>query len=169
MPVECGSSVHVLFVCLGNICRSPTAEGVLRMLVGARQLDAAVSIDSAGLIDANAGRPPDPQAVLAARNHGVMLSGVARRIRARDFDDTDLLVAMDHQNVAALRGLAPASFDLAKLLLLGDFARRGAIGAIPDPYGLDQSHFDAAFGMIEEACHGLFDHLLAMLGPADVS
>src|SRR5271156_3601150 len=99
--------VRILFVCLGNICRSPTAEGVMRALVREAGLESSIELDSAGTGGWHVGSPPDERATETARAQGIVLEGAARQIRAADFEDFDLIVAMDRKNLADLRRLAP--------------------------------------------------------------
>ena len=113
--------VRVLFVCMGNICRSPTAEGVMRALVADAGLSDAIEIDSAGTGGWHAGAPPDSRAVAAARLRGIELTGAARQVRRRDFEDFDLLVALDADNARDLRRLAPDADAAAKVRRLREF------------------------------------------------
>src|SRR3954447_16701919 len=108
MPgVTADAKTRLLFVCLGNICRSPTAEGVMRRLVRERGLEARVDVESAGTGDWHAGEPPDPRAADAARRRGTDLGGAARQVTPADFEHFDLLLAMDRDNLRDLRAMAP--------------------------------------------------------------
>src|SRR3954464_13024007 len=98
---------RLLFVCMGNICRSPTAEGVMRSLVREAGLEDEIVIDSAGTGGWHAGDPPDRRANEAARRRGVVLEGAARQLRLQDFEDFDLLLALDRENLRGIRALAP--------------------------------------------------------------
>ena len=100
--------MRLLFVCLGNICRSPTAEGTMRALVRQAGLDGQVTMDSAGTGGWHVGEPPDMRAIIAARARGIELNGAAREVTREDFDDFDLVLAMDRANLRALRRLAPS-------------------------------------------------------------
>ena len=154
--------MRLLFVCLGNICRSPTAEGVMRHLVGERGLEDAVTIDSAGTGSWHVGEPPDARATAAARERGVTLEGAARQVRPSDFEDFDLVLAADRENLAALRRVAPNQEAAAKVRLLREFDPE-AVEAddldVPDPYY--EGGFDHVFGVVERACDGLLDHVVA--------
>src|SRR3954471_23010176 len=113
--------MRVLFVCMGNICRSPTAEGVLRRLVRDEGLSDQVEIDSAGTGGWHVGSPPDERATEAARRRGIERAGAARQVEAEDFERFDLILAMDRDNLEALRQLAPDDAARDKVrLLLGD-------------------------------------------------
>src|SRR5262245_3545136 len=103
--------VRILFVCMGNICRSPTAEGVMRYLLEERGLDGEIELDSAGTGGWHVGAPPDARATEAARARGITLEGAARQVTRADFEDFDVLVAMDRDNLADLRAMAPAGTE----------------------------------------------------------
>jgi protein-tyrosine phosphatase len=148
------SAMRILFVCTGNICRSPMAKGVMRKLVADRGLADRVVIDSAGTGGWQVGEPPDPRAVAAAAARGYALDGVARQVAAADFRDFDLIVAMDHYNVRWLRDRAPDREARLKIrLLLGD-------ADVPDPYSGPASAFDRALDLIVGGCRELLDELL---------
>jgi protein-tyrosine phosphatase len=148
------SRVLLLFVCMGNICRSPTAEAVMRDLVAREGLEDRIVIDSAGTGDWHVGDAPDRRATAAARGRGITLEGAARQVRAADFAGHDLILAADAENVAALRAVAPDAEAAAKVRRLREFdpeaVRAGALD-VPDPY----------FGGDEAACRGLVEHLRA--------
>jgi protein-tyrosine phosphatase len=153
--------VRILFVCMGNICRSPTAEGVLRHLVAERGLEDEIEIDSAGTGGWHAGDPPDSRSAAAARRRGIALTGAARQVRAADFEDFDLLLAMDRDNVADLRERAPAGTE-DKVRLLREFDRASAGGRnldVPDPYYGGPDGFDTVLDQVEAACRGLLDEI----------
>ena len=142
---------RLLFVCLGNICRSPTAEAVMQQLITARGLDSRFEVDSAGIGGWHEGEPPDRRARKAAARRGVQLRGHARTITAEDFDRFDLIVSVDESNLAALHRLAPAG-SRAEL-------RKLAPEDVPDPYYGGAGGFAAAFDMIEASCARLLDEL----------
>jgi len=152
-------TVHrILFVCLGNICRSPTAEGVFRAQVESRGLGARFEIDSAGTGDWHLGARPDGRAQRAAARRGVDLSGLrARQIAAADLARFDHIIAMDRANHADLTRLAGAKHRHKVRLLLAPGANRD--DEIPDPYYGDAAGFDRALDLIERACADLLDHL----------
>jgi protein-tyrosine phosphatase len=147
--------VRILFVCMGNICRSPTAEGVMRRLVTDAGLDDVIEIDSAGTGGWHAGEPPDARAATAARRRGVTLEGGARQVRPEDFDRFDLIVAMDRGNLRELRALAPGDGAREKLRLLV------AGQDVPDPYYGGDRGFETVLDMVEAACRELLDELRA--------
>ena len=145
--------MRILFVCMGNICRSPTAEGVMRRLVESEGLD--IEVDSAGTGGWHAGEPPDERATLAARRRGVTLEGAARQVRPADFRRFDLLVAMDRGNLRELLALAPDEEAAAKVRLLV------ADADVPDPYYGGDRGFETVLDMVEAACRELLDELRA--------
>ncbi len=152
-------SVSILFVCLGNICRSPLAEGVFRHRVGLAGLDAWVHIESAGTGGWHVGEPPDPRSVDVARRNGVSLDGQsARRVQPDDFDAFDLIVAMDGSNLRDLRRAA-GSGGRAELVLLRDFDPDPGDGDVPDPYYGGPDGFDRVFDMIDRSCSALIEHV----------
>jgi protein-tyrosine phosphatase len=150
--------VRVLFVCMGNICRSPTAEGVMRRLLEDEGLD--VEIDSAGTGGWHAGEPPDERATLAARRRGVTLEGAARQVRPEDFRRFDLLIALDRSNLRELLARAPDEEAAEKVRLLREFdpAADGDFD-VPDPYYGGDRGFETVLDMVDAACRGLIDEL----------
>jgi protein-tyrosine phosphatase len=145
---------RVLFVCLGNICRSPTAEGVFRAIAAQAGLD--VAVDSAGTGSWHVGAPPDPRAIAAAAARGYDIGGLrARQVTAKDFARFDLIVAMDRQNRADLERLRPSGSATPLRLMLDYAGRPGA--EVPDPYL--EGGFDRVIDLIEAASHGLAESL----------
>jgi len=155
----------VLMVCMGNICRSPTAEGVFRHLVRQAQLDELVHIDSAGTLDYHAGSPPDERSRRHARKRGYDLSALrARQVHRGDFEEFDLILAMDWQNLEELRLQCPVQHQ-HKLRRLMEFAPAGWGEVVADPYYGGQDDFEAVLDHVEQACRGLLDHVRAALAP----
>jgi protein-tyrosine phosphatase len=154
--------MRILFVCMGNICRSPTAEGVMRRLVDEAGLADSISVESAGTGGWHAGEPPDERATLAARRRGVRLQGAARQVRPRDFRDFDLLIAMDRANLRELLAIAPDEEAAEKVRLLREFdpSSSGDLD-VPDPYYGGDRGFETVLDMVEAACRGLLDELRA--------
>lgn len=153
--------VSVLFVCLGNICRSPTAEGVFRALCAREGLGERVRIDSAGTGGWHIGEAPDRRAQAAARRRGIDLAGQrGRQVSAADFGRFDYLLAMDRDNLAALRRLRPADFA-GHLGLFLDFAPGAPLRDVPDPYYGGVDGFDEVLDLIEAASHGLLAEIRA--------
>ena len=147
---------RVLFVCLGNICRSPTAEGAFRRAVEKRGLEEQIWIDSAGTAAWHVGSPPDPRAIEAAARRGFDISG--RQVAAEDLAGFDYILAMDRENYAELLEMAgPAHRHKVQLFL--EYAPDRPEEEVPDPYYGGISGFDRVIDLIEEACEGLLDHL----------
>jgi protein-tyrosine phosphatase len=160
---DAAEPVRLLFVCMGNICRSPTAEAVMRGLLREQGLEGAVEVDSAGTGDWHAGDPPDARAIAAARARGLPLEGAARMVAPRDFEDYDLILAADRSNLRDLRAVAPPA-AAARLHLLREFdpASEGAPDLdVPDPYYGGDEGFERVLDLIEAACRGLLDELRA--------
>ena len=152
--------MRILFVCMGNICRSPSAEGVFRHLLTQRQVDLEVEVDSAGTHDYHVGEPPDPRAVAAARRRGIDLSSLrARSVEPQDFEEFDLLIAMDEQNLRELRSRA-GPVHAARLRLMMDFAPDVGRRAVPDPYYGGPQGFEDVLDLLEQASEGLLRQLL---------
>jgi protein-tyrosine phosphatase len=154
--------VRILFVCMGNICRSPTAEGVMRRLVSQAGLDDRVEIESAGTGGWHVGEPPDERATLAARRRGVTLSGAAQQVGPDDFRRFDLLIALDRSVLRELLAIAPDEEAAEKVRLLREFdpAASGDLD-VPDPYYGGDRGFETVLDMVEAACRGLLDELRA--------
>jgi protein-tyrosine phosphatase len=145
----------VLFVCMGNICRSPTAEGVLRKMVGDAGMQDRVFIDSCGTHDYHVGAPPDSRAQAAALRRGYDLSSLrARQIAEADFEDFDLLLAMDTNNLGLLQCMCPLKHR-SKVRLLMNYASGFKSPIVPDPYYRGSNDFDMVLDYIESACRGL--------------
>ncbi|OJA58065.1 phosphotyrosine protein phosphatase [Burkholderia ubonensis] len=151
--------VAICFVCLGNICRSPTAEGVMRHQVEAAGLADRIDVDSAGTGDWHVGEPPDVRAQAAARTRGYDLSALrARQVSAADFERFDLLLAMDEANLAELRRRCPVQHR-DKVRLLMEFASGAMVSEIADPYFGGAQGFEQVLDQCEAACRGLLDTL----------
>lgn len=142
---------RVLFVCLGNICRSPTAEGVVRSLLAVEGLDGEIEVDSAGTGDRHVGAPPDRRSAEAALRRGIVLQGAARQVRRADFAAFDLILAMDSQNLHDLLALAPAGTEHKVRLFAGE--------DVPDPYYGGADGFDTVLDLVEKAGRALIDEL----------
>jgi len=150
---------RVLFVCLGNICRSPTAEGVFRHIVTGSGLKDDVHIDSAGTSDWHIGRPPDSRTIDAARSRGYDLSCLrGRQVTAKDFAKFDFVLAMDRANLDELERIRPRSFA-GHLGLFLAFGSQSTYTEVPDPYHGGARGFDLVLDLVEDACSGLVDHL----------
>ena len=150
---------RVLFVCLGNICRSPTAEGVMGRLLTTEAADLAVEVDSAGTADYHVGAAPDARSQAAAKRRGIDLSGLrARQIVAADFSRFDFILAMDGANLAHLHSIRPATAT-AHLDLLLKFAPNRVCRDVPDPYYGTKADFDQVLDLVEAGARGLIEFL----------
>ncbi len=154
--------MKILFVCMGNICRSPTAEGVFVRLLRERAPELEVEVDSAGTHDYHVGEPPDRRAIAAAARRGVDISTLrARRVDAEDFARFDLILAMDQDNRSTLLRLSPASFH-ERIRLLMEFAGEveGMLD-VPDPYYGGAVGFERVLDLVERAAEGLLREIIA--------
>ena len=159
--------VSVLMVCLGNICRSPMAEGVFRHILEEEGLDHRISVDSAGTGSWHVGESPDIRSVRTAAGHGITLTGTARQVRSEDFRAFDYIVAMDGSNLQALARFRDGTGGEAALLLLREFDPEGGPGAeVPDPYYGGPGGFEEVFAMVERSSRGLLAHILQERGEA---
>lgn len=146
---------RVLFVCSGNICRSPTAEAVMRQLVEEAGLDGMVEVDGAGTGDWHVGQPPDPRATAAAARRGIVLRGTARQVTKSDFDDFDVVAAVDDENLLRLKRIAPRG-SRARVVRLDE-------RDVPDPYYGGDSGFDDVLDQVDGACRRLLAEIRADL------
>lgn len=157
--------MRILFVCTGNICRSPSAEGVFRHLLAQRQTALPIELDSAGTHDYHVGEPPDARSIAAARRRGIDLSGLrARSVETQDFERFDLLLAMDEQNLSELQRRA-APHQRQRLRLMMDYAPDAGRRIVPDPYYGGAPGFEEVLDLLEQAANGLLQELLAAERP----
>ena len=147
--------MRILFVCLGNICRSPTAEGVLRALAAREAPELPIEVDSAGTAGYHVGQPPDPRTREAAARRGYDLSTLrARIVEPGDFERFDLILAMDRENLEVLRRRAPRDAR-ERLRLFLEFAPEGGPAEVPDPYYGGPNGFEEVLDLVEAATRGL--------------
>ncbi|MDO4714702.1 MAG: low molecular weight protein-tyrosine-phosphatase [Bacteroidales bacterium] len=149
----------LLFVCLGNICRSPMAEGVMRHLVAQADLSDVFSIDSAGTYGGHAGELPDPRMRQAAHSRGYTLTHRSRQVCVDDFENFDLLIAMDDSNYDNLRRLAPTLEAQGRIHRMADYLTHHKADHIPDPYYGGTEGFAHVIDLLEEACANLLETL----------
>ncbi len=154
-------ATRVLFVCLGNICRSPAAEGVFLHLIGRQGLEQAFQVDSAGTGDWHVGRPADPRMCAAAARRGIMLTSRARQITGHDLSRFDHVLTMDRQNLRAVRALARPAEATASIGPLTRHCRRFSVEEVPDPYHGGEQGFDRVLDLLEDACEGLLETFMA--------
>ncbi|WP_290652267.1 low molecular weight protein-tyrosine-phosphatase [Aquisalimonas sp.] len=154
-----GIKVRVLFVCMGNICRSPSAEAVFHKLLADHGLEGRIEADSAGTHAYHIGKPPDPRSQAAGRERGVEMGHLrARQVERSDFDYFDHILAMDQWNLDILLAEAPAG-QRAKVRLLVEFAENHTADEVPDPYYGGDRGFEHVLDLIEDSATGLLKHL----------
>jgi protein-tyrosine phosphatase len=151
--------VRVLFVCMGNICRSPTAEGVFRKLHGELAPELDLQADSAGTHAYHIGEPPDPRSCAAAKDRGVDISGLrGRQATFQDFHEFDYVIAMDSDNLRRLQALRPKG-SRAQLRLLLEYAPEAGLLDVPDPYYGGPGGFQRVLDLVEQGGRGLLDEI----------
>lgn len=152
--------VRVLFVCLGNICRSPAADGIMNAVVAAHGAGHRWVIDSAGTGSWHVGQLPDKRMRVHARRRGYELDHICRQVRAYDFENFDLIIAMDADNQRNLRRMAPSPEAEEKIFSMADFALCASrYDYIPDPYYEGAEGFELVLDLLESACQGLYGSL----------
>lgn len=157
--------LRLLMVCMGNICRSPTAEGVLRDRLRRAGLQQRVSVDSAGTLNRHSGEAPDPRAVRQAALRGYDLSALrARQVVEADYTRFHWLLAMDEDNLVWLQQKAPPQHGARIELLMSHARRHKSVRELPDPYYGSVAGFDRVLDLVEDACDGLVAHLQRELG-----
>lgn len=155
-------SIKVLFVCTGNICRSPTAEGVFKRFVVEAGLEERIASDSAGTHGYHIGEPPDPRTQDAASRRGYDLSALrARQVSRDDFVEFNYVLAMDQANLLALQRLCPPQHS-SRLKLFMEFGADSAVREVPDPYYGGVQGFERVLDLVEQASQGLLNHLREM-------
>ncbi len=150
----------VLFVCSGNICRSPSAEAVFRKLVEIKGLKDQFEIDSAGTGSWHVGESPDRRMKMHAKNRGYNLAGISRRINSyTDFDYYDFIIGMDNYNIRDLKDIAINESDLSKIHKMTDFSVAFNYDEIPDPWYGGEEGFELVLDLLEDSCNGLLEKL----------
>ena len=149
----------MLFVCLGNICRSAAAEEIMRNRVVHAGLEKEIDLDSAGLSSYHQGDPADSRMRAHAARRGYRITHLSRPVGYHDFFDFDMLIGMDDSNLTGLRNLAPGLPEEQKIYRMTDFCRRIPADHVPDPYYGGDSGFEAVLDILEDACDGLLDFL----------
>ncbi len=151
--------IKVLFVCTGNICRSPTAEGVFKRFVAEGGLEERIASDSAGTHSYHVGEPPDPRTQQAASRRGYDLSALrARQVSRNDFSEFDYVLAMDQANLLALQRICPPQHS-NRLKLFMEFSRDAAMREVPDPYYGGTQGFERVLDLVEQTSKQLLEHL----------
>ena len=152
--------IRVLFVCMGNICRSPLAEAVFRHLVRERGVEHRFEIDSAGTSGYHEGDPPDPRSVATARSRGITVAGASRPISHRDLDEFDYVIVMDAENRSDVDRLRAGAGGAARVHRLREWDPEGRGLDVPDPYYGGARGFEDVHDIVERSCKALLDHLL---------
>ena len=164
MPTDLDASV--LFVCLGNICRSPLAEGVLAHRLEGAGVSERVRVESAGTGAWHVGQVPDPRSIAVAAEHGIELKGHARQVRLEDFFEFTLILAMDRSNLKDLQDLESGTGSNTSVQLFSDFdPDPDTHPDVPDPYYGGEEGFERVFKMVDRTCHALVEHILGGLAP----
>ena len=155
---------RVLFVCMGNICRSPAAEGTFRHLLKQEGLEKRIECDSAGSLDFHTGAPPDARMRSAARERGFNLTGAARQIGLEDLARFDLILCMDNDNLEYVEQLAGERKHRARVRLFCEFVSDSDAREVPDPYYGGSDGFDAVMDLLEDGCANLLEHARRKIG-----
>lgn len=152
--------MKILFVCLGNICRSPGAEAVFNALIEENDLKGVMSCDSAGTDAYHVGQKADYRMRQLAKKRGYHLTSISRRFEPdRDFDQFDYIIGMDRQNVRDLKSITRNENDRKKIFLMTDFCTNKKYDSVPDPYYGGDAGFELVLDILEDACAGLFDRI----------
>lgn len=154
---------RLLFVCLGNICRSPAAEGVMRALVESKGYADRVSIRSAGTAGWHAGKLPDQRMRTAAQNRGYDLSSRARQVTENDLSEYDLVLVMDRQNLRDVQSFDRTSQFSSKIRLFCEFCTDHQESEVPDPYYGGEQGFELVLNLLEDGCRGVLEHIRSTL------
>jgi protein-tyrosine phosphatase len=149
---------RLLFVCLGNICRSPAAENIMNSLIEQENLGGEIVCDSAGTSSYHIGEPPDRRMTNAARQLGIVMTGRARQFTRADLEAFDLILAMDRENFANIQYLDSAGRYQDKVCLICDFSTRSTFKEVPDPYYGGPDGFHQVLDLLMDACQGLLEH-----------
>ena len=158
---ELSNKYKVLFVCLGNICRSPAAHGIFEHIVRENGMEGRIEVDSAGTYSGHRGELPDRRMRNAAVRRGYDLTHRSRPVSALDFLDFDLIIAMDDQNYEDLMHLAPSVEATHKIKRMANYFTTHNISYVPDPYYMGLEGFDLVLDLLEEACRTLFESLIS--------
>lgn len=150
----------LLFVCLGNICRSPAAENIMNDQLRQRNLQDKIICDSAGTSSYHLGSPPDPRMVEAAKKRGMTFVGQARRFQKSDFENFDLILAMDRENYTDILALDPQQKYRQKVRMMCDFCRYHQLKEVPDPYYGGPQGFNRVIDLLVDACEGVLDFVM---------
>lgn len=151
--------IKILFVCMGNICRSPSAEAVMNSLIANSGLSERIQCNSAGTLSYHAGEPADTRMQRHASKRGYDLVSIARQVKPNDFNEFDYIVAMDDENVSNLSGFLPSAGLASKISKMTDYCTSPNPGYVPDPYYGGSEGFEQVLDLLEDACQGLLTHI----------
>ncbi|MDR1200073.1 MAG: low molecular weight phosphotyrosine protein phosphatase [Tannerellaceae bacterium] len=161
MAAKKQEKIKILFVCMGNICRSPAAEAVMKKIVQDAGYEDRFFIDSAGMLDYHEGEPADSRMKLCASLRGYKLTSLSRPVKTDDFYDFNLLIGMDDTNINDLKRKAPDAQSLAKIHQMTEYSQKRQYDHVPDPYCGGAEGFTLALDIIEDACRGLMDTIFS--------
>lgn len=151
---------RILFVCLGNICRSPAAEGIMRDMVKRNGMEERIEVDSAGLGHWHVGELPDARMRMHGKRHGYQFLSRARMVAPDDFDKFDLVIPMDNDNLIELKAIARSPYDYKKIVPMARFLKHHPMyDTVPDPYYGGDQGFELVIHLLEDACQGLLEEL----------
>lgn len=153
--------IKVLFVCMGNICRSPSGEAVMNAYVKNAGLSDKIVCDSAGTIAYHAGEPADARMQTHAKKRNYHLTSISRQIRPDDFEQFDYIIAMDDENLHDMQAFIPDTAYVSKISKMTDYCGNDNPGYVPDPYYGGASGFEKVLDLLEDACQGLLHHIRA--------
>ena len=149
----------ILFVCLGNICRSACAEAVMKHIAAERGVSDDFEIDSAGLISYHSGEKADPRMRQHAAARGINITSIARKITTTDFSRFDYIIGMDDDNIRRLLDIAPNDDARLKISKMSDYCRTFQVNSVPDPYYGGPKDFELVLDLLDDACNGLIDSI----------
>ena len=149
----------ILFICMGNICRSPTAEAVMQTLVKQKGMEKEIECDSAGTIDYHRGNPADPRMQEHALLRGYELKSIARSFEEKDFENFDHIITMDEDNYQQIQWRDQKRNYTAKIRRMTDFCTSKTVSEVPDPYYGGSQGFENVLDLLEDACHGLLEFI----------
>ena len=153
--------LKLLFICLGNICRSPAAEAIMSAKLVKAGLDQRIKCDSAGIIGFHAGSLPDARMRSNGKKKGYLINSISRQVNPKtDFDEFDMIIGMDDENIHDLEALTRNASDRKKIFRMTDFSRNYNYQDVPDPYYGGDDGFMLVIDLIEDGCDGLLDHLI---------
>lgn len=151
--------INVLFVCMGNICRSPSAEAVMNQYVSKAGLSDRIKCDSAGTIAYHAGEPADARMQKHASRRNIRLTSISRQVQPEDFDEFDYIIGMDDDNMANMQPFIYNQENTQKLSMMTDYCSDNNPGYVPDPYYGGDAGFEHVLDLLEDACNGLLKHI----------